>query len=133
MPVINSEIEEIPGIRASSFSLPACNKSVVKPGLIANLAPASAERCNNSLLVTVPAPTTASGKCFAIVLITSKAAGVRKVTSKTLTSAAKSASAIGSASSTFFITNTGTIGPMAKRSAGCICQLFDNVIIPLNF
>ena len=41
MPSINSDIDEMPGIRAKLPSLPACNKSLVKPGLIANFAPAS--------------------------------------------------------------------------------------------
>ena len=61
---------------------------------------------------------TASGKCLAMVLITSKAAGVRSVTSKTFISAANNASAIGSASLTSLITKTGTIGPIANRSDG---------------
>ena len=51
----------MPGIKAILPSLPACNKSLVNPGLIANLAPASYERCNCSRLVTVPAPIMASG------------------------------------------------------------------------
>ena len=54
--------------------------------------------------------------------MTANADGVRKVTSSIFIPDCKIASAIGSASATSLITNTGTIFPSANKSLDDICH-----------
>ena len=116
MPTISSDKVEIPGIKAILPSLAALSKAGVKPGLIANTAPASSAAFNCSGVVIVPAPTMASLTSWLISRIASKAIGVRKVISKTLMPPATKAFANGTASSMFLITITGITGPAFKTS-----------------
>ena len=60
MPNINSDKVAMPGINAMFPVFAAANKRGVKPGLIANTAPASSAAFNCSGVVMVPAPTIAS-------------------------------------------------------------------------
>ena len=102
----------------------AFSRDSVRPGLIANCAPASVTSFSCSTLVTVPAPTIASGTSLAIARIASIAHSVRRVTSSTRTPPATSAFAIGTACSSFFTTITGTTGPEVRIASAVVFQFF---------
>ncbi|CDK62749.1 hypothetical protein [Klebsiella pneumoniae IS10] len=125
IPSISSDTVLIPGISGMvPSSVAAFSRDSVRPGLIANCAPASVTAFNCSTLVTVPAPTIASGTSLAIARIASRAHSVRRVTSSTRTPPATSAFAIGTACSSFFTTITGTTGPEVRIASAVVFQFF---------
>ena len=80
-----------------------------KPGVTMNLAPSSTACLHWSRVMTVPAPTSISGHCSAMMRMASGAAWVRNVISITSTPPASMALAVGSAWDASSITTTGAM------------------------
>ena len=97
------------GKTLQTLAMAARARGSVRPGLTMNFAPAFSDASRSAGLSTVPAPTMAPST-FAISAITSSAAGVRNVTSSTVSPPRTSASAIGRAWATSSITSTGITG-----------------------
>src|SRR5215207_78207 len=94
----------------TAASARAAAKSADVPGLTRYFAPAFDAAAMSSIFVTVPAPTTASGRSAAMAVIAASAAGVRSVTSSTGSPPATNARASGTASLTCSIVSTGMTG-----------------------
>src|SRR4051794_19604460 len=90
-------------------SIAASVSGAVRPGLTMKRAPASMAASRSQGLSTVPAPTTAPST-RAIARITSRAAGVRRVTSRAVSPPSTRARAIGSAWLASSTTRTGITG-----------------------
>ena len=101
--------EEVPGVMGTPFFLQYLTMSGFRPGLTIKRAPAATARSTCSVVSTVPAPISISGKAFAIIRMDSSAASVRKVTSAQGRPPSQRAFARGRASLASFRTTTGTI------------------------
>lgn len=102
-----------PGSRGTPRCAAARARDSVKPGDTANFAPALIAASRSRSQSTVPAPTTTPGTRL-ISEITSRAAGVRRVTSRTGKPPEKKASATRRAGDASARTSTGTTGAIAK-------------------
>ena len=78
-PLIISLAVATPGSNGMFLSFMDAAKERVKPGEIANFAPASSTALKVSAFMTVPAPVMASGKALATASIASSAFGVLRV------------------------------------------------------
>ena len=96
-----------------------------KPGETIKPAPADTAALHCSRFMTVPAPTSISGQADATAAMLSFAAAVRKVISITSIPPARSAFAVGTASSALSSTTTGTIQARENRSSGFIRYLLN--------
>ncbi len=109
-------------------SAAAFNSGSVRPGLMANCAPASG---HFSQLFCVRNGTRTNDGIrhfsLAIARIASIAQAVRRVTSRTRTPPATSAFAIGTACSSLFNTITGTTGPVVRIASALAFQFFIRV------
>ena len=114
-------------------SVAAFSRGSVRPGLIANCAPAAVTSASCCGFSTVPAPTMASGTSLAIARIASIAQAVRNVTSSTRTPPATSAFAIGTACSSLFTTITGTTGPVVRIASALVFQFFIRVFLSPDY
>ena len=99
----------VPGITGIPISIQWRTTAGFKPGLTIKRAPAARARSACSMVRTVPAPTSISGKHSVMIRMDSSAAAVRKVTSAQGRPPLQRASANGAASLGSSSTTTGTI------------------------
>ena len=106
----------VPGRKGMPLLIAALPSGSVRPGLTMNFAPAAILASRSVGLSTVPAPMMAPST-LAISAITSSAAGVRRVTSRTVRPPRTRASAIGRAYATSSTTSTGMTGAARMMSS----------------
>mmetsp|Transcript_22913 Transcript_22913/g.38482 ORF Transcript_22913/g.38482 Transcript_22913/m.38482 type:complete len:250 (+) Transcript_22913:670-1419(+) len=110
-----SDAEEAPGRSGKPSASLASSNILVAPGETPKVAPASLAALTSAGVSSVPAPTMPPGTS-AMARITSRAAGVRRVTSSAGKPPATRASASGLAWATSSTTSTGTIGAALQIS-----------------